>query len=326
MKMPILVRLGVSSAAVGLACLPAFLMPACLSNSDNSNGNDASAGGGSSSGGGGGSSSGGGTVADSGGDAGGGATCNLDDMSGPATSTMGYWFTYSDRTCPNTSLLLPDAAGTISPGEGYASDPAVDDGGNTLTAMLPGVGMGVGYREFIGGGETTWGVGFGFNFTNNGTDPFTVCPASTCTGTPPMVDASAGFGAPYDASQHKGISFFARSLMATATLPTKVRVQISDKHTDPGSGSPEAGPTSGICNQCASTGTAECANDYYTTVNLSSTWAQYTVNFADLATDTWAATYAKGTIDLKTLYHVHWQINKPVANFDIQLACISWVD
>ncbi len=324
--MPMMVRVGVSSAAVGLASLPAFLMPACLSGTNASTDPDASSAGGSSSGGGNGSSSGSSAPVTDGGDGGGGATCNLDDMSGPATSTMGYWFTYSDRTCPNTALLMADAAGTITPAEGYASDPAVDDSGAPLTVTLPGVGMPVGYREFSGGGEKTWGVGFGFNFTNTGTDPFTVCPASTCMGTPPMVDASAGFGSPYDASMHKGISFYAKSLMATATLPTKVQVQISDKHTDPGSGSPEAGATSGICNQCASSGLTECANDFLYSVPITSTWAQYTVLFADIATATWAAAYTKGQIDLTTLYHVHWQLNSPVPNFDIQLACISWVD
>ncbi len=322
--MPMIVRVGVSSAVVGLASLPAFLMPACLSSTNPSTESDASsASGGSSSGGGSGSSSGSSaSVAD----AGSGATCSLDDMSSAATSTGGYWFTYSDRTCMNTSLLIPDAAGTISPGEGYPSNPLVDDSGAPLSVTLPGVAMPVGYREFIGGGEKVWGVGFGFNFTNDGNNPFTVCPPSTCTGTPPMVDASSGFGAPFNASMYKGISFYARSLMATATAPTKVRVQISDKHTDPGSGSPEAGPTSGICNQCASSGLTECANDFYITVDLTPTWAPYTVLFADIATDTWAATYAKGQIDPTTLYHVHWQINTPVPNFDIQIACISWVD
>ena len=323
--MPMMVRVGLSSAAVGLASLPAFLMPACLSSSTATDppGADASSASGSSSGGGNGSSSGSSASVAEGGA---GATCNLDDMSTTSTTTGGYWFTYSDRTCPNTSLLLPDAAGTISPGEGYASNPAVDDSGAPVNVTLPGVAMPVGYREFSGGGEKTWGVGFGFNFTNNGTDPFTVCPASTCTGTPPMVDASAGFGAPYDASKHKGISFFAKSLMATATLPTKVRVQISDKHTDPGSGSPEAGPTTGICNQCASSGLTECSNDFYQSVNITPTWAQYTILFSQLPTDTWAATYMKGQMDPTTLYHFHWQLNSLVPNFDIQVACISWVD
>ncbi len=145
-------------------------------------------------------------------------------------------------------------------------------------------------------------------------------------GHPADVDASAGFGSPYDASMHKGISFYAKSLMATATLPTKVQVQISDKHTDPGSGSPEAGATSGICNQCASSGLTECANDFFQIVDITPTWAQYTVLFSNIATATWAAAYTKGQIDPTTLYHVHWQLNSLVPNFDIQLACISWVD
>jgi hypothetical protein len=324
--MPMIVRLGLSGAAVGLASLPAFLMPACLSNSATATGADSGSPAttsSSSSGGGSGSS---GAVAT--GDGGGAATCNLDDMSSPATVTGGYWFTYSDRTCPNTALLVPDAAGTLSPIEGYASNPAADMTGVVQTTTVTGLAMPVGFREFSGGGEKTWGAGFGFNLLNNGTNPFTVCPASTCTGTPPMVDAAVGFPAPYDASMHKGVSFFAKSLMATATLPTKVRVQLSDHHTDPGSGMPGAEAGAGICDQCdqSQTGADRCSNDFYQSINLTPTWTQYTVLFAQIATDTWTKTYAKGQFDPTTLYHVHFQLNAPTPMFDIQIACVSWVD
>ena len=320
-----IVRVGVSGAAVGLASLPAFLMPACLSSSS-ATGTDASAGNSSSS-----SSGGSGSGSSSGGatDGGSGASCTLDDMSTSATTTGGYWFTYSDRTCPNSALLMPDAAGTLSPQEGYASNPAVDMTGAPLTAMIPALGMPVGYREFSGGGEKTWGAGFGFNLLNNGMDPFTgICAASTCTGIAPAVDAAVGFPNKYDASMHKGISFYAKSLMATATLPTKVRVQLSDKHTDPGSGMPDAALASGMCDQCDNTngGPNRCTNDFYQSVNIGPTWAQYTVLFSQIATDTWTKTYAKGQFDSTTLYHVHWQLNAPTPMFDIQIACVSWID
>ncbi len=332
--MQTMVRFGLSGAAVALASLPAFLMPACLSSSSTTSGADsgsAASSGGGSGGTGSGSGSSSGTSAGSSGSSGGGApaTCDLDDMLMSATTTGGYWFTYSDRTCPNSALLMADAAGTLKPIEGYASDPTPGaDAGVPLAIAIPGVANSVGFREFSGGGESVWGAGFGFNLLNTGMNPFTVCTQAPCTGTPPANDAAVGFPAPYDASSHKGISFFAKSLMATATLPTKVRVQLSDKHTDPGSGTADAGLSSDFCNVCdmSNGGVNRCTNDFYKAVNITSDWAQYTVLFSEIATDTWTKTYAKGMFDPSTLYHVHFQLNKPTPQFDIQIACISWVD
>ena len=327
MKIQTVVRLGISAVALGLAALPAFLTPACLSSSP-ATADGGPGGGGSSSGSTSGSSSGTSSGGD-GGSGGGSVTCLLDDMSGPANMTGGYWFTYSDRTCANTALLMDGAAGTLNPTEGYPSNPAVDTTGAALSVTLPGAAMPMGYREFSGGGEKTWGAGFGFNLLNDGTNPFAQCTAPmTCTGTPPMVDAAVGFPAPFDASMHKGISFYAKSLMATATAPTKVRVQLSDHHTDPGSGVPGAGPDAGVCDPCdnSGTGTNRCANDFYSTVSITSDWQQYTVMFGTIPTDTWTKKYSAGSFDPSTLYHVHWQLNAPTPMFDIQIACVSWVD
>jgi hypothetical protein len=308
-KFQTVVRLSLSAAALGLASLPAFLMPACLSSSSASP--DAGTGNG------GGSSSGGTTVAaDDGGAATGeaGAPDILDDMSSMSTSTGGYWYTYSDRTCPNSTLLIADAAGTINPLEGYSLYPAPD----MVDIPAPGPGM-VNYREVSGGGEKTWGLGFGFNFLNSGSNPFVNCEAGTCTGTPPDVDAAAGYPDKFDASMHKGVAFWARLVSDASSL--KVNIQVSDKHTN---------PNGGVCNPCLNGGSMACADDYIESEAVTPTWSQLQVRWTDTALkqDGWSG--LKFPIDVTTLYYIHLQVQGSVAlpapNFDVQVAYFTWID
>jgi hypothetical protein len=309
-----IVRLGISSAAVGLASLPAFFLPACLGS--NSSTADAGPGGGSSSGGSSsGSSSGGSSGGSSSGTGDGGAlgVDILDDMSTPAVTTGGYWYTYSDRTCPNTALLMASAPGTINPSEGLDFKPA----GDTVNIPAPGPGD-VNYREVTGGGEKTWGVGFGFNFTNDpGPNPFANCDGG-CMGTPPATDAAVGFANKWDASMHKGFAFWAK-LVSDASSPLKVNVQIADKHTH---------PNGGTCNPCLNGGPMACADDYIESKPISTSQIQVMWTDTGLKQVGWST--LKGVFDPTSLFYIHLQVQgaaaAPAPAFDIQVAYFTWVD
>jgi hypothetical protein len=271
----------------------------------------------------------------------------IDDMSNTAgpTLTGGYWYTYSDRTCvsPLPALIRGDAAGTVTPLEGQqflAITGASNDGPNPC-----GTGA-VSYRDFSGSGENNWGAGMGFDFADTApSSPFMAASAQVlgqscasaeqCTGmeapdayTPPA-DAGGSFAAPFDVSMHKGISFYVRAPDAAV----KVKVQLSDKTTN---------PAGGTCDQClyggpaASATTIRCADDWLKTLSLSTSWTQVTLMFNDplLKTGGWSTsnmTRPSSAMDLKSLYYVHFQISTadypaPVKAFHFQVAYISFVD
>jgi hypothetical protein len=322
-KIQIVVRLGVSAMAVSCAALPAFLMPACLSSTAvNADGGGSS--GGSSSGG----SSGGSTSSSGGGgDAGGMSALLIDDMSQPATSTGGYWYTYSDRTCANTNppLLMAGAPGMLSPLDGTQFNPAADSTGMAATVTIPGLPGPVGYREVSGGGERTWGAGFGFDLNDSpaAPNPFAKC-MNTCTGTPPPANLTAGDGGlslavPFDASMYKGIQFYAKSLMATPTSPTKVDVHFATKQSD---------PAGGVCDPCKNGGAMACADDYIASVTIGADWAPVQALFAKPTKQSgWSGLTA--AMDPSSVYYIHWQINGSTSAatpmFDIQIAYVTWV-
>src|SRR5271165_4180585 len=149
-----------ASVLVPAALMPTVL-PACLGSSNNSSSDGGGSGGGngtssgSGSGGSGSGSSSGTSSGGSGGEGGSGGTAagsfTLDDMSGPETNTLGYWYTYDERTQPNSEppvVLMTDAGappGTITPAEGDQFLPQTDMNG-PMGGMLP-------YRECKGGGE-----------------------------------------------------------------------------------------------------------------------------------------------------------------------------
>jgi hypothetical protein len=210
---------------------------------------------------------------------------------------------------------MANAPGTISPAEGLDFKPAAD----TVSIPSPGPGDGINYREATGGGEKTWGVGFGFNFLNSGPNPFANCEAGACMGTPPANDAGVGFADKYDATMHKGFAFWARNVGDAATI--KVNVQVADKHTH---------PNGGTCNPCLNGGAMACADDYIESKAITNTWSQISIQWTDTSLKQVGWSNLKGTFDPSTLYYIHLQVigsaTAPSPNFDIQVAYFTWLD
>jgi hypothetical protein len=203
------------------------------------------------------------------------------------------------------------------------------------------------YRDFSGGGENNWGAGMGFDFADIAPEsPFT--PASTqvlgrscaapeqCTGTEapdpflPPADAGGSFAAPFDASAHAGISFFARAPDAIA--PLKVEIHLSDVSTN---------PAGGVCDQCLYGGpalnasTIRCTDDWIKTLSIPSGWTRVTLMFNDpaLRTAGWSTgnmARPASQLDLKSLYYVHFQVSTadypaPLKSFHFQIAYVLFI-
>jgi hypothetical protein len=232
---------------------------------------------------------------------------------------MGYWYTYTDRTNPVSEppqvQLTADGGtppGSIMPKEGD-SFPANTTGPGTIGAA----------REVTGGGEKTWGAGFGFDFIDalpdGGPVVFDQCEGGTQLWDNQPDAGSTGIPQPFDASSHKGISFWAKNNL-TGTV--KVNVQFSEKRTS---------PWGGVCNACDTSGMDACADDYLIGKLFTTTWTQYTIHWTELATQNWTkAGLPKMGFDPSTLYYMHVQFSTnagtALANFDVSLACIQFVD
>jgi hypothetical protein len=275
----------------------------------------------------------------------------IDDMTTAAgpTTTGGYWYTYSDRTCVSKlpAELRPDAAGELDPAEGdqYLSMIGPGDGPDPCgTGAMP-------YRDLKGGDENNWGAGMGFDLADTAlSSPFTLAAdqvlgvscagPEACTGTPspnayrpPPSDAGAGgtFAEPFDASRYSGIRFYVRAPGATG--PVKVKVQLSDKSTN---------PAGGMCDQClyggpSVDGGVRCADDFLKTLPFTSTWTWTEVRlmFDDplLKTVGWSNKMVprpSSAMDLKSIYYLHFQISTsdypaPVKAFHIQVGYVAWI-
>ena len=87
------------------------------------------------------------------------------------------------------------------------------------------------YRRVRGGGETDWGVGFGFDFfdapQDGGPVPVNGCDDAAGMGT---VEADAEVPLPFDASAWDGIRFYIRSFSGDAPIPP-VYLSIEDDRT-----------------------------------------------------------------------------------------------
>ena len=323
-----ILRVAFSFAAVTSATVPFLFTPACLSNPSTTS--DSGAPSGSS----GGSSSGTATGSSSGSSSGStttgcvppdaGATtmaCVIDDMMNPATETGGYWYTYSDRTLPNSIILVPGAAGIISPLEGAQFPPEQRRPGRSrrCRAWAPRPST-----EFSGSGSTLWGAGTGFDWKDI---------------TPPMADdggdAAAALGVPaaFDATGHTGISFYARTNIGTAQ---QISVHFSDKREAAAAGICNADAAYTVFDGGADTinSPTECSDDFLKNVNITNAWANYTVKFTAAATQNYSGMGLKA-LDITKLYQVHFQINnpgyagKPIAPmkpWDYSIAYITWYD
>jgi hypothetical protein len=262
----------------------------------------------------------------------------LDHMTGdktPAYDTA--WYAYSDRTCPLSCppVFVDDAGGTLTPQEGEPFPPV--DGGPTFGGHVwP-------YREVSGGGESNWGVGFGFDFQDvPGTSPVAHCPSTWCEGNVEDAgDEDSGMCKAdhyalqtklYDASQHLGISFWARWAHEPISdgTPLPLTLHISDVHTaDVGYAYIDGGVDGGACNPCLlHGGTGACGDDFLAPVLITPSWAQHVVFFTALKQNGFSNLIHP--IDLHLLGHVNFEVQTtmgvPLPEFAVQVAYVEWVD
>jgi hypothetical protein len=173
--------------------------------------------------------------------------------------------------------------GVISPGTGpgfhYTTimpPRATDGGGPTITSAAC----------VTGSGFTNWGAGMGFSFDL----------VPTAHGGPPLALL------PYDASAYTGLTFWAAAPNVAAGS-VAVSVLFPDIDTfgeDPFS----------TCNLT----TTKCDDDYGASVDVGSTWAQYTIRFADLTQGGWG--YAAPSFAANEVLAVLFQVG-PDAPFDL---------
>jgi hypothetical protein len=258
-------------------------------------------------------------------------------MTGPHTTGMGipggYWFTYDDRTNsysePSIVLMEPDGGvppGSITPAEGTGFLP-------TPGLMVP-AGIPAG-RECKGGGQSTWGAGFGFDVASTKPDggnhvPFWACdggaPGQTAAGGPDVwsdaPDSGNGIPTEYDASAHKGVSFWAVSLNGQ---PAPVQIKFSEHRTN---------SWGGVCDPCATklyNPNTQCGDDYLKLISIPAQWTQFTIHWTDLATANWSKQNLPPMgFDPSHWVSMHFQLKanavNPLPAFDIGVACVQFVD
>jgi len=112
-------------------------------------------------------------------------------------------------------------------------------------------------------------------------------------------------GAPYNASNYKGISFWAKIDAGTSAV---VRVAFPAKDTQ---------PDGNICQTNVSSGPTACFDHYGYRETLTSTWTKYTISFSQLAQENWG--HAGTAFDPSSLYEILFQIQAS-ANFGL------WID
>jgi hypothetical protein len=138
-----------------------------------------------------------------------------------------------------------------------------------------------------GAGFTVWGAGFGFNLND---------PGDGMNGSAKVT---------YDASAYSGIAFWAKAGTGSAAA---LRVNVSDKNTD---------PAGGVC------APAEKCNDHFgKDIRLTEQWAAYTLSFADLLQLGWGQPSA--ALDVAHLYAVQFQVAKGVT-FDVWLDDVAFL-
>ena len=105
---------------------------------------------------------------------------------------------------------------------------------------------------------------------------------------------------PYDASEYKGIAFWAKKGSGSYG---QVRFKVPDGSTD---------KEGGIC--------SECFNDFGADLNLTESWQHFVFPWRKLMQLPDWGTPRPHMIKPKKLYGLQWQVDKPGANIDI------WVD
>jgi hypothetical protein len=329
---------GVSVTALGLAAslgATTYVVTGCSSSPDNS-------------------SSGGGSGGGSGGSSGGAAiSCPkdallIDDMSGLHTTGTalpgGYWFTYDDRTNPYSEppIFLTGEGGAPLPGMVTPNCGTQFMSSTDSHLMLP---MGLpAAREAVGGGQSNWGAGMGFDVNDTKPDggntiPFWGCdggaPGQVGSGSPAdwsdAPDSGNGIPITFDGSPHKGVSFYAISLTPN---PQPVQVKFSEYRTNSWGPTFPAIANEQTCNACATKlyqPTAQCGDDYLVNEDIGTTWSQYVIHWPDLKTQNWSKVgLPAGGFDPAHWVSMHFQFHTsagvPLPSFDVAVACLRFVD
>ena len=153
-----------------------------------------------------------------------------------------------------------------------------------MSALTPPRGASSNYgANTTGSGFTTWGAGIGFDLNNDGTAK-----------------------QPYDASQYKGITFWAK---AGPTGIKNIRLNVQDAQT-----APEG-------NVCDKTATKGCNDHRGTSLSLTADWKQFTFTFDSLKQLGFGMAYP--TFQTNKLFAIQFQAGTKVT-FDIWLDDIAF--
>jgi hypothetical protein len=158
----------------------------------------------------------------------------------------------------------------------------------TAFTMQAGGRDGTGYAAVTSGsGFTLWGAGMGFNLHD---------PGDGMNGSAKVT---------YDASAYTGLAFWAKAGPGSVT---SVRVNVSDKNTDP------AGAVCAPADKC---------NDHFgKDIHLTETWTLYTMTFNELLQLGWGQSFS--ALDVAHLYAIQFQVAKGVT-FDIRLDDVAFL-
>jgi hypothetical protein len=266
------------------------------------------------------------------------ATLLIDDMLNPPAADgeggiNGFWYTYSDRTVPNSSPVKfrLDPSGGVSPMEGATFDTTLDDQAPVVD------GVSVPYRRADGGGETVWGVGLGLDFVGLSPPNGELIPVDECPDAETVWQPMPGstIPQPFDATDWTGIQFYARSFGESSV---EVEIHVDDDRTTPWGQVPL---DAGGCNACNSSGAdASACSDSFSNDNVKHSpnghpiefplqWALIHVPFSWLHSGNWANILAPSTpIHKNKIYNLHFQVsNLPDASvppFSIGVAYVSF--
>lgn len=267
----------------------------------------------------------------------------IDDMTGQQSETGGSWYTYSDRTIANSEPPIvimsmgASAPGSIVPVEGATF--FATQAGDASPLMIAD-GATFAYRECYGGGEKTWGAGFGLDLTDalpdGGSVAFNACGAGTSLSEAGIFDTSpdagsVGIPVPFDASQYSGFAFWGISLNGKTQA---VNVQVDDDQTSPWGGFCNVCLNGGTCPADVEAGSTEncpCSDNFIQQFEFKSgVWSQFVVKFAN-ADAFKPADWSKEkdlSFHANAMYNVHFQFTtssgSALAPFDVAVALLQW--
>ncbi|WP_437924147.1 hypothetical protein WMF37_34595 [Sorangium sp. So ce291] len=179
-----------------------------------------------------------------------------------------------------------DGTGTQTP-PAYPEDMPAEF---TPEVLTPPRGQSTMAVHTFGSGFTEWGAGVRFALNRPDTVPLA-----------------------YEASAYTGIVFWAK--LGDAGAVTTMRVDISDKGSE---------PAGGICDESAVEGDANrCFDHWYYTARLDTEWAPVVIPFEELAREGWGAEPTAQAIDVAGLYAIGFRFAKG-EEFDVYIDDIGF--